>query len=332
MNKNDYINEVEKLHAPDGLRDRISQSAFDKPKKSVNRKKRIISVIAACLAVILVGGAILSIGDSDLKMLGSNISNSVYENGEKSYSESSSDDSCSGVVSSGLTTYSEVSSDSRKIIKQASVNIETKNSEELIKKINDNVKSANGYVSSLEENNYNEYKRISTTVNVPPEKLDEFLEFLSENGTITEKSVVTSDITDSYTETASKIKAYETEEKALLGILEKCENVQDTITVQNRLSEVRSELEAMKSQKKLYDSQISYSEITISVVQVERESKVVKGFGSEVSEKFSESLYNLGQFFRNLAVFLLGASPYILVLTAVIVLAVIVIKRKKKSK
>ena len=332
MNKNDYINEVEKLHAPDGLRDRISQSAFDKPKKSVNRKKRIISVIAACIAVILVGGAILSIGDSDLKMLGSNISNSVYENGEKSYSESSSDDSGSGVVSSGLTIYSEVSSDSRKIIKQASVNIETKNSEELIKKINDNVKSANGYVSSLEENNYNEYKRISTTVNVPPEKLDEFLEFLSENGTITEKSVVTSDITDSYTETASKIKAYETEEKALLGILEKCENVQDTITVQNRLSEVRSELEAMKSKKKLYDSQISYSEITISVVQVERESRVVKGFGSEVSEKFSESLYNLGQFFRNLAVFLLGASPYILVLIAVIVLAVIVIKRKKKSK
>ena len=332
MNKNDYINEVEKLHAPDGLRDRISQSAFDKPKKSVNRKKRIISVIAACIAVILVGGAILSIGDSDLKMLGSKISNSVYENGEKSYSESSSDDSGSGVVSSGLTIYSEVSSDSRKIIKQASVNIETKNSEELIKKINDNVKSANGYVSSLEENNYNEYKRISTTVNVPPEKLDEFLEFLSENGTITEKSVVTSDITDSYTETASKIKAYETEEKALLGILEKCENVQDTITVQNRLSEVRSELEAMKSKKKLYDSQISYSEITISVVQVERESRVVKGFGSEVSEKFSESLYNLGQFFRNLAVFLLGASPYILVLIAVIVLAVIVIKRKKKSK
>ena len=332
MNKNDYINEVEKLHAPDGLRDRISQSAFDKPKKSVNRKKRIISVIAACLAVILVGGAILSIGDSDLKMLGSNISNSVYENGEKSYSESSSDDSGSGVVSSGLTTYSEVSSDSRKIIKQASVNIETKNSEELIKKINDNVKSANGYVSSLEENNYNEYRRISTTVNVPPEKLDEFLVFLGENGTITEKSVVTSDITDSYTETASKIKAYETKEKALLGILEKCENVQDTITVQNRLSEVRSELEAMKSKKKLYDSQISYSEITISVVQVERESRVVKGFGSEVSEKFSESLYNLGQFFRNLAVFLLGASPYILVLTSVIVLAVIVIKRKKKSK
>ena len=88
----------------------------------------------------------------------------------------------------------------------------------------------------------------------------------------------------------------------------------------------------MKSQKEQYDSQISYSEVTISVLQVERESKVVKGFGAEVSEKFSESLYNLGQFFRYLAVFLLGASPYLLVLAAVIAIAVIIIKRKRKSK
>ena len=330
MNKNDYINEVEKLHAPDGLRDRISQSAFDKPKKSVNRKKRIISVIAACLAVAVIAAGAFAANPLSQAKSENNIEES-YDGAKDSISDSANGSGGTELFASDSSAYSTVSSDSRKIIKQASVNIETKNSEELIKKINDNVKSANGYVSSLEENNYNEYKRISTTVNVPPEKLDEFLEFLSENGTITEKSVVTSDITDSYTETASKIKAYETEEKALLGILEKCENVQDTITVQNRLSEVRSELEAMKSQKKLYDSQISYSEITISVVQVERESKVVKGFGSEVSEKFSESLYNLGQFFRNLAVFLLGASPYILIAAAVAVAVIIIVKKKIKK-
>ena len=331
MNKNDYIKEVGELHASNGLKDKISQSAFDKPKKSVNRKKRIMTVTAACLAVaVIVTGAFAANPLSQTKQ--ENNIEVGYDGSDDSISDSANGYGGTELFASDSSAYSAVSSDSRKIIKQASVNIETKNSEELIKKINDNVKSANGYVSSLEENNYNDYKRISTTVNVPPEKLDEFIVFLGENGTITEKSVVTSDITDSYTETESKIKAYETEEKALLGILEKCDNVQDTITVQNRLSEVRSELEAMKSQKEQYDSQISYSEVTISVVQVERESKAVKGFGAEVSEKFSESLYNLGQFFRNLAVFLLGASPYILIIAAVIAIAVIIINRKRKSK
>ena len=329
MKKTDYIKEVGEVHASDELKNKISQSAFDKPKKSVNRKKRIMTVIAACLAVAVIAAGAFAANPLSQAKQENNIEES-YDGAKDSISDNANGSGGTELFASDSSAYSTVSSDSRKIIKQASVNIETKNSEEL-KKINDNVKSANGYVSSLEENNYNEYKRISTTVNIPPEKLDEFLEFLSENGTITEKSVVTSDITDSYTETASKIKAYETEEKALLGILEKCENVQDTITVQNRLSEVRSELEAMKSQKKLYDSQISYSEITISVVQVERESKVVKGFGSEVSEKFSESLYNLGQFFRNLAVFLLGASPYILIAAAVAVAVIIIVKKKIKK-
>lgn len=331
MNKNDYIKEVGELHASDELKNKISQSAFDKPKKSVNRKKRIMTVIAACLAVAVIVTGVFAANPLSQTKQENNIEVG-YDGSDDSISDSVNGYGGTELYTAGSTVYTDVSSDSRKIIKQASVNIETKNSEELIKKINDNVKSANGYVSSLEENNYNEYRRISTTVNVPPEKLDEFLVFLGENGTITEKSVVTSDITDSYTETESKIKAYETEEKALLGILEKCDNVQDTITVQNRLSEVRSELEAMKSLKEQYDSQISYSEVTISVVQVERESKTVKGFGAEVSEKFSESLYNLGQFFRNLAVFLLGASPYILIIAAVIAIAVIIIKRKRKSK
>ena len=330
MNKNDYIKEVGELHASDGLKDKISQSAFDKPKKSVNRKKRIMTVIAACLAVAVIVTGVFAANPLSQTKQENNIEVG-YDGADESISDSANGSGGTELYASDSSAHSTVSSDSRKIIKHASVNIETKNSGELIKKIDEKVKSANGYVSSLEENNYNDYKRISTTVNVPPEKLDEFLEFLEKSGTITEKSVVTSDITDSYTETESKLKAYETEEKALLGILEKCDNVQDTITVQNRLSEIRSELEAMKSQKEQYDSQISYSEVTISVLQVERESKVVKGFGAEVSEKFSESLYNLGQFFRYLAVFLLGASPYILIAAAVAVAVIIIVKKKIKK-
>ena len=181
MNKNDYINEVEKLHAPDGLRDRISQSAFDKPKKSVNRKKRIISVIAACLAVAVIAAGAFAANPLSQTKQENNIEVG-YDGADESISDSANGSGGTELYASDSSAHSTVSSDSRKIIKHASVNIETKNSGELIKKIDEKVKSANGYVSSLEENNYNDYKRISTTVNVPPEKLDEFLEFLEKSG------------------------------------------------------------------------------------------------------------------------------------------------------
>ena len=139
-------------------------------------------------------------------------------------------------------------------------------------------------------------------------------------------------MTDDYTDTESQIKALETEEKALLGILAKCETVQDTMSVQERLASVRGELESLRVQKKNYDQRIAYSEVLISISEVERVKKTPTSFGSQVSEKFSESLYNIGQFFRNLGVFVLGASPYFVIAAVVIVVAVIIIKKKRNKK
>lgn len=327
MNKTDYIREVDELHAPDSLKDKISQM---KPARSAKRKnsKRITAIIAACLAVaVLVGGA-YGAGSSLSK---NKSTNEIHD--ESSYIHNYSNGSSEDTIETGKTNgYPDgTNPTSQKLIKTASVSIETKNADELIKKINAQVGSVKGYTSSLTQSKHGEYMTIETAVNVPAEKLDEFIEYLEKAGTITARNIRTSDVTNDYTDTESQITALETEEKALLGILAKCETVQDTMDVQDRLAQVRGELESLRSQKKNYDQRIAYSEISISISEVERVKKNPSSFGSQVSEKFSESLYNIGQFFRNLGVFVLGASPY-LVIAAVVIAVVIVIVKKQRNK
>ena len=120
--------------------------------------------------------------------------------------------------------------------------METKNADELIKNINSQISSLKGYTSSLNQSKYDGYLTVDTNVCVPAEKLEEFIDFLEKTGAITSKNIETLDVTDNYTNTESQIKALETEEKALLGILAKCETVQDTMSVQERLASVRGEL------------------------------------------------------------------------------------------
>lgn len=327
MNKKDYIREVDELHAPDSLKNKISEM---KPTRSANlkRNKRITAIIAACLAVaILIGGA-YGAGTSLSKDKAPN--ETINENSYSCNDSNGSSDMNGSINSYG--TPNGVSTSVQKLIKTASVRLETKNADELIKKINSQIGSLKGYTESLSQSKHDEYLSIETNVCVPAEKLDEFLDFLEKSGTITSKNVETADVTDDYTDTESQIKALETEEKALLGILEKCENVQDTMNVQERLTSVRGELESLKSQKKNYDQRIAYSEVLINISEVERVKKTPTSFGSQVSEKFSESLYNIGQFFRNLGVFVLGASPYFVIAAVVIVVAVIIIKKKRNKK
>lgn len=327
MNKKDYIREVDELHAPDSLKDNISKL---KPVHSAKHKKgkKITAIVAACLAVTVLICGVYGVGPS---LFQSKSSIEIGDSGTYSYNNSNG----AGNANESAGSYDNAnaaSASSQKLIKKASVRLETKNADELIKNINSQISSLKGYTESLSQSKHDEYLSIETNVCVPAEKLDEFLDFLEKSGTITSKNVETADVTDDYTDTESQIKALETEEKALLGILEKCENVQDTMNVQERLTSVRGELESLKSQKKNYDQRIAYSEVLINISEVERVKKTPTSFGSQVSEKFSESLYNIGQFFRNLGVFVLGASPYFIIAAVVIVVAVIIIKKKRNKK
>mgnify|MGYP001016053481 FL=1 len=327
MNKTDYIREVDELHAPDSLKDNISKL---KPVHSAKHKKgkKITAIVAACLAVTVLICGVYGVGPS---LFQSKSSIEIGDSGTYSYNNSNGGGNANESAGS-YDNANAASASSQKLIKKASVRLETKNADELIKNINSQISSLKGYTSSLNQSKYNGYLTVDTNVCVPAEKLDEFLDFLEKSGTITSKNVETADVTDDYTDTESQIKALETEEKALLGILEKCENVQDTMNVQERLTSVRGELESLKSQKKNYDRRIAYSEVLINISEVERVKKTPTSFGSQVSEKFSESLYNIGQFFRNLGVFVLGASPYFVIAAVVIVVAVIIIKKKRNKK
>lgn len=323
MNKSDYIREVDELHASDLLKSRILQT---KPAGSAKLKKRkkIPVIIAACLVVaVLVGG-----------VFGAVISPSLEKASSITVGESSEDYNVSGntnemMVANG-TADGAVTASAQKLIKTAFVNLETKDADELVKKIDSQLDTLKGYTESLSQNKYAGSLSIETSVCVPADELEGFLDFLEESGTVTSKNIKTVDVTDDYNDTESQINALETEEKALLEILAKSETVQDTMSVQERLASVRGDIESLKRQKGSYDQRIAYSEVSISISEVDRVKKTSTSFGSQVREKFSESIYNIGQFFRGFAVLILGASPYFAIAAVVIAVAVIIIRKKKK--
>ncbi|MBQ7596861.1 MAG: DUF4349 domain-containing protein, partial [Clostridia bacterium] len=135
-----------------------------------------------------------------------------------------------------------------------------------------------------------------------------------------------------YIDVESNIKALETEEKALLGILEKCKSVSETIEVQDRLSQVRGKLESLKSQKANLDSQISYSKISISVSEERRIVENDDSFSARLKTKFEDSIYNISAFFEELAVNLFGGILYILLIGVVVFVIVIIIKKIRKNR
>ena len=64
-----------------------------------------------------------------------------------------------------------------------------------------------------------------------------------------------------YVDLESHKKALTTEQDRLIELMEQAETVEDIITIEGRLSEVRYQLESMESQLRTYDNKIDYSTV-----------------------------------------------------------------------
>lgn len=229
---------------------------------------------------------------------------------------------------------------SRKLIKNAELSVQTKQFDVFTKKLAQAVNKAGGYIedSNVTGNNYyyEGNRSADYVLRIPADKFDTFISEISGLATLNSKKIGVKDVTSSYIDTESHIKALETEQTALLDILAKAETVTDIIEVQSRLSEVRAELESWKSQLQTLDAQIAYSEVTLYVNEVEHEINAAKqGFGSEIKERLSDNFFNVITGIKNFVIWFISSIPYFLIFAVIAVPVFFILRfihRKRKQK
>ena len=223
----------------------------------------------------------------------------------------------------------------RFVAAQAQVSIQTKTYNDFNTAMKGRLKEYEGYIEAYEEQNYSYGREANVIVRVPSAKLDAFLDSLEANGSVLSKSVSFTDFTDDLIESGSRKKALEAEETALLAILEKADTVQDIITVQDRISKVRSELESYMQKIQSLHSKVDYSTVRLYVREVERISAPSQRFGSQAGAGFLASLKNIGVGFRDFALGFIGAIPYLALLAVPAAIALILLRRfwkRRKAK
>lgn len=222
----------------------------------------------------------------------------------------------------------------RKIIRTANLEFETKTYDEFMENLVREITSSGGYISDQSargggEYSYNTQRYANLTVRIPASGYDRFMEKASDLGSLTYKSESTDDVTMSYVDTESHIRALETEYDALLTILEKASKLEDVIQLQSRITEVNYQLDTYKSQLRKYDDLIAYCTVHISVNEVYREtakSPEVLTFGQRVAQALEHTFLDIADDAQDFAVDFIAALPYLCIWAVIIAVAVIVIR------
>ena len=225
----------------------------------------------------------------------------------------------------------------RKLIRTVSLSLETKEFDSVLTNLSTKTTELGGYIetSSVNGNSYSHHstRYASYVIRIPADKLNEFVEVVSELGNVTQKNESVEDVTLRYIDVESHKKALETEQERLLELLSKAENMEEILTIESKLSDIRYEIENYESQLKTMDNQIDYSTVSVYVDEVERVTDTgEKGFFEEIKERFGNSLYVVARGIRGLVIGILGSLPILIVCGVVIAVVVIVVRKILKKR
>jgi hypothetical protein len=225
----------------------------------------------------------------------------------------------------------------RKLIRTINIEAETKDLDALLTDLDAQLATLGGYVQSKEvrgnaTGGSQRYARL--TLRIPAEKLDQFVNHVSGATNILSNKETTEDVTLKFIATESRIAALEAEEARVMELIGKAENLNELLTLESKLSNIRQELEEVKSQLKLYENLIDYGTVYLSISE-EKEYTVVEEeeatVWQRISTGFVKSLKGVGKIITELFVFFVVASPYLAIPAAVVVIVVVCLNISKKK-
>jgi ABC-type antimicrobial peptide transport system permease subunit len=202
----------------------------------------------------------------------------------------------------------------RKIIRRVSMDMETRDFDELADSLTRAVASVGGYTESANVYSRSGSRHASYVFRIPSANLDAFLSSLSTLGNVLSRSENAEDVTLAYVDTESRIRALKAEETALLEMLEKSENLSDLMSVRSRLTDVRYQLDSYESQLRKYDSLIDYSTVSVSVSEVERLSNIRGGVWTQIGDDFMDNVYAIADGAVAFFIWFVGSLPVLILL------------------
>lgn len=209
--------------------------------------------------------------------------------------------------------------ENRKWIITVDMSAETEDLDALLESLDGTISSLKGFVEG--QNIYNgsnyssrRYRSASMTVRIPAESVDQFTQEVSGIANVVRSSKNLEDVTLSYTSTESRIQALKTEEARLLDFMAKAEDMADLLKIEDRLTDVQYELERHGSQLRLYDNQIDYATIYLNIEEVQEYTPVVeKTTWERIRDGFAASVKGLGNGVKEVLIWVLVNSPYLIV-------------------
>lgn len=235
----------------------------------------------------------------------------------------------------------------QKIIRTVYMDAQTKEFDQALTSIQAALKQCGGFEESFRTTNraYGSTEYYSRTaymvLRIPADKLDAFLNEVGGMVHVTSQNSTAQNVTSEYYDIEARLNVLESERAVYEKMLENSKTTSEMLSIQDRLYNVISEIEAFKTRLRVLESQVSYSTVTMNLSEVVEYSKVSEPspyFIDRIYDAFVTSWQKFADNAQDFAVWFVRAFPTLLVLAMPGIIVWIIIgsvkakRRRRKRK
>ena len=235
-----------------------------------------------------------------------------------------------GGTSASTVNTDDVKQSQDKIIYTYNYSVETKEFDNFMDMVDDRISEYGGYTESADINGneaLGQYRYANLVIRIPSDKIRDFLDMVSTNSNVTYSHKSSENITLQYVDLQSHIKALKVEQESLMNLLAKAETVEDIISLQSQLTQVRYEIESYESQLRTFDNKIDYTTLYLDVSEVKRETTVEKlTYGQEIITGLSDTFYEIGQGLRSFSIWFIVNLPNMVIWAVILAVLFVVVR------
>jgi len=107
----------------------------------------------------------------------------------------------------------------------------------------------------------------TVTVRVPAEDFDDLLVAVGRVGEVEQRSVTSEDVSDEYVDLEARLRHNQAQERFYLSLLDRAEDVDDAIAVQQRVEGIQQTIEQIEGRLRFLDERTSFSRLTVELFE-----------------------------------------------------------------
>lgn len=230
-----------------------------------------------------------------------------------------------------------------KLVYRCSIRIETMEYTDTMQSIKNSIEKFNGIIQSETEtnsdNDWYENNNMGDSgifhselqVRVPSKNYNDFINSVGDSGKVMSKDSSVDNISREYHDKSARVEALEIEKSRLVDMMNEANSIDEMITVEDRLSEVESEIDSLNTQLITMDQDVAYSYVAISVDEVlkyEMEGKKGTTFFNRLWNTILSAVSDWAHLLEQLIFALIYLIPLIAIIT---ILSVVIWKHSGKK-